>query len=438
MKSSPVEKPSSIRVALLLLFTLLVVAETTVALHAESASFAEADRHALNAPASAERDMRQLSSYLTEPFQGDEALQARALFRWITDRIRYDTSAYFGGRQTTSGAGGPESVLETRQALCGGYADLFTYLATEAGLEAITINGHSKGYGFSPEEALREGLDSNHAWNAVRVDGTWKLLDATWGAGFINDETRSFAKSFEEHYFFTSPEAFIFDHFPDDARWQLLQTPLSESEYLNNAWVRPAFFQYGLSLESHQQQRIETAGPVVVELGVPERSILNARLSKNGREPSHKPLLIHHRGERAFVEFTPPQRGSYELELFVRAAELTGQEYTWAMSYTIDSRRETSHPGYPETFGQFLERRSSIEQPRSYLLERGSSQRFSLRVPGAQEISVINDGQWTMLQRDGDHFSGDVPLKRGDVQVAARFSPSQSGSYEVLLQYMAR
>ncbi|MFW6347934.1 MAG: transglutaminase domain-containing protein [Cyclonatronaceae bacterium] len=419
--------------ALMLVFLLPLIAFSGTT----TADYEEADRHALSAPASAERDMRRLSAYLTEPFEGNEALQARALFRWITDRIRYDTSAYFGGAQSVSEAG-PEQVLETRQALCGGYAALFTFMATEAGLEAVTINGHSKGYGFSPEQARRQGLESNHAWNAVRIDGDWKLLDATWGAGFIDEESLSFAKSFEEHYFFTAAESFIYDHFPEDERWQLLDTPLNEDQYLDMAWVRPAFFQHGLRLDSHRQQRIETAGPVVVELGVPEESILNARLSKNGTEPTHEPLLVHHRGNRGFVELTPPERGTYELELFVRKAANTGQEYTWAMSYTIESRRETSHAGYPETFAQFLERRSYLEQPRSYLLERGNTQRFSLHVPGAQEISVINDGQWTPLSRDGHHFSGDVPLKQGDVQVVGRFSPSQSGSYEVMLQYMAR
>lgn len=435
MKPSLISLCSAFSGMLLVPALMLCFAQTSLA---ESSDFARADRHALAAPSSAERDMRQLSAYLTDPFDGQEALQARAIFRWITDRIRYDTGAYFGGSESTTAAGGPEAVLETRRALCGGYADLFTWLATEAGLEAVTISGHSKGYGFSPEEARRQGLESNHAWNAVRVGGEWKLLDATWGAGFIDEASRGFAKSFEEHYFFTAPEAFIYDHFPDDARWQLLESPLSERQYLNNAWVRPAFFQHGLQLQSHQQQRIETAGPLVVELGVPERSILNARLSKNGAEVPQNPLLIHHRGERAFVELSPAERGTYELELFVRAAERTGEEYTWAMSYTIESRRAGSHPGYPESFAQFLERRSSLEQPRRYLLEKGGTQRFSLHVPGAQEISVINDGRWTTLERDGDHFSGEATLTEGAVQLAARFSSSPGAGYEVILEYNAR
>ena len=381
--------------------------------------------------------MRRLAAYLTEPFEGDEALQARAIYRWITDRIRYDTGAFFGGRQISANAS-PQEVLETRRALCGGYADLFTFLATEAGLEAVSITGHSKGYGFSPEEARRDGLDSNHAWNAVRIDGQWELLDATWGAGFIDDETRSFSKSFEDHYFFTAPESFIYDHFPDESRWQLLDTPVSEEEYLGQAWVRPAFFQHGLSLESHPQQYIEVSGSVSIEVKLSEESVLNARLSKNGVEPAHRPLLVTYEENRAVVEVTPPERGRYELELFVREAAKTGQQYNWAMSYTIDSRRGSSDAGYPETFAQFSERRSNLEQPRSYLLRRGSTQHFSMRIPGAQEVTVINDGDWTILERDGNHFSGDVALKRGDVQVAARFSAAQSGSYDVLLQYMAR
>jgi hypothetical protein len=424
-------------IILLMFFVPLNAGAGSIQNASESPDYAIADRHALAAPVSAERDMRRLSSYLTDAFEENEAYQARAIYRWITDRIRYDTGTYFDGTATAEGTR-PEVVLQRRSALCGGYAELFRYLATEAGLEAVTINGHSKGYGFSPQKTRRQGIAANHAWNAVRIDGHWKLLDATWGSGYIDGESLGFTKRFEEHYFFTDPDAFIFNHFPDDPQWQLLEQPVSESEYLNMAWVRPAFFHHGLSLNSHQQQHIETAGPLVIELGVPESSIISARLRKDEREPDQQALLVHHQSNQAFIELTPPDRGTYELIVFVRDAELTGQAYPQAMSYTIDSRRRINHPGYPITYGKYTEQRSRLEEPRIYQLESESTQHFSMHVPGAIEISVINEGQWTALQGNGNHFFGDVSLMRGTVQVAGRFSNSEEGRYEVLLEYEVR
>jgi hypothetical protein len=148
--------------------------------------------------------------------------------------------------------------------------------------------------------------------------------------------------------------------------------------------------------------------------------------------------MIHYLGNQAFIELTPPERGTYELVVFVRDAGLTGQSYPQAMSYTIDSRRRTNHPGYPITYGKYTEQRSRLEEPRIYQLESERRQRFSMHVPGAIEISVINNGQWTALQRNGTHFFCDVELKRGTVQVAGRFSTLESAGYEVLLEYEVR
>jgi uncharacterized protein (TIGR03000 family) len=38
-----------------------------------------------------------------------------------------------------------------------------------------------------------------HAWNAVKLDGEWHLVDATWGAGGIKD--KQFVKKFKDYYF---------------------------------------------------------------------------------------------------------------------------------------------------------------------------------------------------------------------------------------------
>lgn len=52
-------------------------------------------------------------------------------------------------------------------ATCDGYARAFQYLAEMAGLEAVYIRG-------------RSSTGAPHAWNAVRLDGGWHFVDATW------------------------------------------------------------------------------------------------------------------------------------------------------------------------------------------------------------------------------------------------------------------
>jgi len=107
-------------------------------------------------------------------------------------------------------------------AVCGGYAGLFTTIATKAGLESVVISGHGKGIGYSD---LKPGekpppYSAGHAWNAVRIDGgEWKLIDPCWGAGHIVGGTQNYNRSFNTSQFTKSNEDFGLSHFPSDAKY---------------------------------------------------------------------------------------------------------------------------------------------------------------------------------------------------------------------------
>ncbi len=179
------------------------------------------DRHALQAPRTDERSIPTLARYLVRTAENDRE-KARAIYRWVTDRIAYDARAFFSGRIGDCGA---ESVLRSRLTVCEGYANLFQALCQEAGLEAVKIHGWAK------SSVIRSGNDKepNHAWNAVKVEGRWRLVEATWGAGYLNG--KSFVKRFRPYYFLTPPAQLAFSHFPEDPRWQLLKKRVSAAEF---------------------------------------------------------------------------------------------------------------------------------------------------------------------------------------------------------------
>jgi len=107
--------------------------------------------------------------------------------------------------------------------VCAGYANLFLSLAEARRLEAV-VSGYAKGIGYGLGQTTF--TQPNHAWNAVRIDGQWRLLAATWGAGYLSPSS-AFERAFNAHYFLTRPELFIYDHLPEDPRWQLLDTHIS-------------------------------------------------------------------------------------------------------------------------------------------------------------------------------------------------------------------
>ena len=73
-------------------------------------------------------------------------------------------------------------MLKDRKSTCDGYTNLFDDLAREMGLESSRIVGYAKGFDYTPGKPLAK---PNHSWNAVKLEGKWNLIDATWGAGSV-------------------------------------------------------------------------------------------------------------------------------------------------------------------------------------------------------------------------------------------------------------
>ncbi|CAD6445731.1 cc18e0dc-3590-46ea-8bd3-a7a057b9a70f [Sclerotinia trifoliorum] len=156
-----------------------------------------------------------LADVLCHPFSSPTD-KARAIFVWLHHNIAYDTGAFFGNRVKNVT---PADTIKTGLAVCGGYAGLFTAIALKAGLEAIMITGHGKGFGYAPlkpGESCPPPNPGGHAWNAVRIDGgEWKLIDACWGSGQLGDD-QTYNKNLISSYFTMSNEEFGLKHFPAD------------------------------------------------------------------------------------------------------------------------------------------------------------------------------------------------------------------------------
>ena len=168
--------------------------------------------------------MKKLVVYLTGSAHNDLE-RTRALFIWEAANIEYDGSA-FSVHDIPQLQ--PEEIFLRRKGVCVHYSVLFERLATLAGLQAQTIVGKATGY---PAAILLN--DTAHAWNAVRIDGAWYLLDVTWAAGSLDADFHFHRyPTVNTNYFLAEPATFVRSHLPDDPWWQLLDRPVSESEFL--------------------------------------------------------------------------------------------------------------------------------------------------------------------------------------------------------------
>ncbi len=162
----------------------------------------------------------------------------KAIHDWICDNIAFDVELYFSGKPSKQDY---ESVLKKKKAVCSGYTNLMTQMCTLAGIEAIGIEGYSKGFGYTGQL----GSQPDHAWNAVRMNAKWQLIDVTWDAGYVDYKT--YVKKYSTEWLTRSAQEFIFSHLPEKEEYQYLTKPVSREDFVREPYVPGIFFDLGLA-----------------------------------------------------------------------------------------------------------------------------------------------------------------------------------------------
>ncbi len=219
-------------------------------------------------PAAVETSPEAVGRHLAS-VERDPLRLARAVHDYVADRVAYDVESYRSGRYPPQDA---ETTFRTRKSVCAGYAALFEAIGRAAGLTVETVVGRARG--------VVDGMGEGHAWSAVKLDNRWHLLDATWDAGTVGPD--GFHKRFGTRYFLTPPEVFVARHFPDDARWQLLDAPRSAGDFLRAPALDPDFFAYGLRLVSPDRAESDARGEVAVTVDNPRRTSLMVTVRPDG------------------------------------------------------------------------------------------------------------------------------------------------------------
>ena len=168
--------------------------------------------HVSSTPEQETGSVERLSKYLTNPWEGERS-KAYAIFGWVIFHVDYDVDEFFGRMEEKSAD--PGRVLKDKCCVCAGYVNIFEALVKEAGLKVHTIEGYAKGYGYEPGQRF---TTSNHAWNAVQINGEWFICDPTWGAGVLGNDLM-FHRKPNLTMFLMDPKYAICSHYPLDENW---------------------------------------------------------------------------------------------------------------------------------------------------------------------------------------------------------------------------
>jgi transglutaminase/protease-like cytokinesis protein 3 len=343
-----------------------------------------------------------------------EAEKARIIYAWITNHIAYDAEAFFNNQLKFLS---PEEILTRRKGVCSAYAILFRALAKAMGLDAVAITGYAKGYGYLVGDDTRE----NHAWNAVKIDASWYLIDATWGAGTI--ENTQFTKRFNSYYFAPPPDQFIYDHFPSQEKWQLLNQPYNRQTFNNLPDVSSNFFTDNIRLVNYPTNTIHADGQVNIILDIPDDVVIVSQLKQNGIPLAGTYTFEQKTNGQFVVSVGFPEAGEYELEIY-SARENNSGIYRRALTYNIITAKSSSQ--FPETYRNFHLNSVYLYSPVTKSLPPNQYIYFQVNVPNATDVAVIQDGSgshnWTKLEQNGMIFKGAVQVGTGKIKLSAKFA----------------
>ncbi|KAF9570881.1 cytokinesis protein 3 [Mortierella alpina] len=289
-----------------------------------SNAFVQVDKVARNVNQRGPHMTPQLLSqkYLTRPYSKAPLSKLRVLFVWVSENIRLEggtTRDVSGGRYklgpagehlspslsaaatilgnesptTRSGActppasvfmagveeyargflqeGTPElaqEVLTSRTSKTGeGFANLFAEMALAAGIEDV---GVVKGYVKGPMDVFsRDVPASNHAWNVVRIDGTYRFIDCCLASPLHPAHYPNRPQTASSFYFLTQPMDLVLTHHPVFLTYQYITPSIPPQIFLQLPFVRPAYFDFGLSLPDFKRRtRLDVTDHEPVEIVV--------------------------------------------------------------------------------------------------------------------------------------------------------------------------
>ncbi len=161
----------------------------------------------------------------------------QAVYDWVTDNIKYDVAKlkdlekgvnfYKKGKYKNTKeykADLLEKVIKRKKGVCDDYTLLFDAIVRDLGYTSHIVDGVTKNKKGKVSKSI------GHSWNAVKVNGEWKLYDPTWGAGYVKDN-KKFVKKYFEQWYDVNPEIMKDRHLPYDPIWQLSENPITYKEF---------------------------------------------------------------------------------------------------------------------------------------------------------------------------------------------------------------
>jgi bifunctional glutamyl/prolyl-tRNA synthetase len=178
--------------------------------------------------------------YVCRPYRSD-IQRLRAIFTWVSERISWEED--FEGEMD------PRHVLQSKRGCSEEIAMVVAEMCASVGLHAEVVRGYLK----TPGEQL--DLESiarpNHFWNAVIVEGEWRIIDCSL-AGPTNPKRVHYSSAgssvAETWYFLARPMEICYSHVPLLPEQQHICPAQPHEVLMALPCATPSYFRHGLHM----------------------------------------------------------------------------------------------------------------------------------------------------------------------------------------------
>ena len=197
--------------------------------------------------------------YLCRPYRSD-VQRLRSIFTWVSEKVAWEED--FEGDVDT------RRVIQLRRGCSEEIAVLVYEMCTAVDMHAEVVRGFLK----TPGEIAN--TKSNHWWNAVIVDGHWRIMDCSL-AGPTNPKRSSYSSAgpqvAENGYFLARPTEICYTHVPEVFEQQHIYPLISLEVLLALPCTCPPYFKNGLQIVNYDTSayRIENLELIHVQFNVP-------------------------------------------------------------------------------------------------------------------------------------------------------------------------
>ncbi len=327
--------------------------------------------------------------------------KARAAYVWTTAHVAYSLARRGDGAAALADLSGD----------CEAHTAIYAALCKSMGVECATVGGHVR-FGVPPAGVLAMGAKPLgtgqwlvvHAWNAVRIDGRWGLVDTTLGVKPTKDACEP------DDYFLADPAVLATDHVPEDPAMRLAEAPV---DLAHTPLLKPLAWRSGFEAADFvADARMEGPQLVLRPRLAWRRGMRSALQTGAGSLPNG--VLVQPGATGTEIRLCPPGAAIVWLG--------TGADLSWhpLVGYAVTG---STTRRLPVVMNRFYDTGASLQGPFDRELASGATTEIRLKAPGASQVVAFQ----------GQDVAGSF-VREGDSWVL-KTQPNPGANLEVMAAY---